>query len=389
MVWNKVWMVAGLGLATLLPAQGEQPAAPKKERTVAEWIEALGSGSYEDRVAAERALRRAGKDAVPALQQAAAAGGRTGADTDPDGEVQWRARRLLRQIENGAVEEPRAPERQQDPTPRRGGRALPGVGDQFEDLFRRMERDFGIDIPRRRLFGDDFFRDLDVQFEDLQRGLQRRSQGMSMQVTPDGVRVEVNEENEAGEVVSKVYEAPDMATFRQNYPDVLKNHGIGGWVFEWRTGPVVIPPMVEDRDVELPRGFEWPMVGRSRATAPAEASREYLGVTVHPEVPAGVREYLELGAGVGLMVATVQDDSLAAKLGLQRGDIITAIAGRKIGSPDDVHAALSAIDPGAEVGVDFVRKGSAKSAAVAKPGEPKSDASTGPAPRIERRRGGR
>ena len=57
------------------------------------------------------------------------------------------------------------------------------------------------------------------------------------------------------------------------------------------------------------------------------------------------------------MIETVQPDTLAEALGLQRGDIVTKIAGHSIGSAQDVQKVLSAIDAGATVEVTFLRKG--------------------------------
>ena len=76
-------------------------------------------------------------------------------------------------------------------------------------------------------------------------------------------------------------------------------------------------------------------------------------------------DYLELG-DVGLMVETVQDDSLAAACGLRADDIVVKIGDRKIASPADVAAALGAIKKGDKVSVEFVRRGSKKVASTSK-----------------------
>jgi hypothetical protein len=51
---------------------------------------------------------------------------------------------------------------------------------------------------------------------------------MSMQMGPDGVKVEVKTKNDKGEEETKTYEAPDMETFRAKYPGVLDGAGMGG-----------------------------------------------------------------------------------------------------------------------------------------------------------------
>lgn len=366
-------LLSGLAAEATLLAQ--EPPKAEAPRAAEAWIRDLGADSYKQRLAAERALRELGEDALPALKKAAE-------DSD-DAEVQWRSKRLIRQIERGdtavggAIEE-REPRdgwrRDREPRQWRGG--LPDARDQFEDMFRRLERDFGIDIPRSRFFRDDFFRDLDQQFRDL-RGLQGRlqgmSRGMSMQVGPDGVRVEVEEKNEKGETERKVYEAPDMETFREQYPDVLKKHGLmlgdGKSPFGFRNF---------GGDLQLP-GFEIPQIEIQpfdfdtsppnwQLTPPAPpADGERLGVFIRDEVPPQVREYLNLDAGVGLMIESVQDGTIAADLGLERGDIVTAIGGSAIGSAADVRAALAEIEAGSRVEVTWIRRGVEKTGAVVKP----------------------
>ncbi|MCU0864871.1 MAG: PDZ domain-containing protein [Planctomycetes bacterium] len=394
----------------------EQPAETAKAKTVAQYIAELGSSSYRTRLAAERALREMGKDAVPALKQAVA-----NAD---DPEVQWRARRVLRQVEQGGGgglverestrggDEPEVEAAEAAP-PSRGarpgrGRLQPRAGqdpadadpmrDQFESLFERFERDFGIDIPRARFFEDGFFRDLREQMQ----GAGGRSQGMSVQIGPDGaVHVEVQERNDKGEVEKKVYDAPDLETFQRQYPGVLQQNGLRmglsplGGGFDWqgspflqrgfRFGPGLVPmdPQGAPEHIELE-----PMQTEVSAPVPPPAGRR-LGIAIQPEIPAAVRTYLELADGTGLMVESVQDGSLAAALGLQKGDIVTRIGEHAIGSPQDVQDALGPIEKGAEVKVTFVRRGVERTATAAKTEAAAPAAKTEPkSGRLQPRQGG-
>lgn len=389
------------------PVEAPQAAPDAGAKTKTQWIQDLGSDSYRERLAAEQALRAMGQEALPALRKAAA--------DAQDSEVQWRARRLVRQIENGASGAlqqrgkgaPAAPDKE-DKEPAVPGRRLPGgpgaglpdgVREQFEGLFRQMERDFGLDIPRGRFFADDFFQDLQDQ---LQSGV-GRSQGLSMQIGPDGaVKVEVQQKNEKGEVETKVYEAPDLESFHEQYPGVLQQNGLGGGMQLWLGGNAFGPGGLGLRRV-LPQGLPGdpaPRGGRvlqraqrgfGATPAPDEPDAgsgalepvpppdgRRLGVFVRPEIPADVRQYLELEEGTGLMVESVQPGSLAATVGLQGGDIVVKVGGRTIGTTADVQQALASIEVGQPVEVQFVRKGVAKSASAPKPaieaGERKSAA---------------
>lgn len=344
------------------PAEAQLPK-PDAEALVRE----LGSDRFRARLDAERALRDMGEAAVPALKKAA--------ETSEDAEVQWRARRVLRQIEAGKAGGALAPRaRAEDapetapPPPPQFGRQPDAVRDQFESLFERFEREFGIDIPRARFFDDRFFQDLQ---EQMKAGA-GASQGMTMQVGPDGsVRVEVEERGPDGKSEKKVYEAPDMESFQKQHPGVLRRNG---FTFGFPGGGLEIFRGFGERGMPEPFDMPAPRTWRPRGvpapdavvepTAPPAGKR--LGVTIRDEVPPDVREYLGLDDGVGLMVEGVQDGSLAQALGLQRGDIVTRLGGKAIGSPQDVQEALGGIAQGADVEVAFVRKGAEKSAKAPK-----------------------
>ncbi len=77
-----------------------------------------------------------------------------------------------------------------------------------------------------------------------------------------------------------------------------------------------------------------------------------LGISVQPLTPQ-LAEYF--GTKDGVLVATVDDGSAAAKAGLRAGDIITAIDGRQVASARDVQSALSGKRSGDQAKVDIVR----------------------------------
>ena len=379
MIDLRAFVVLGLALSVNLLAQDPEPApSPQAPPAVAEtkgaehWIRDLGSDSYQTRLKAEGALRKLGKGALPALKKAA--------ENESDSEVQWRARRLVRQIEKGAneglVERPKRDTTEPEVTGQDESQASPrtriwrlpqgfpdGVREQFESLFEHFERDFGLDIPRARFFEDDFFKDLQEQMKSG-RGT---SQGTVLQIGPDGsVHVEISERNEKGEVERKAYDAPDMQSFQQQYPDVLKKNGLYLGLNEWpRTlrgfGGQAWPGFRLEPGWKLEPN--WQPYGQllpgaqddMLAPAPAPVGKR-LGIVVHP-IPAELREHLDLEQDSGLMVESVQEGSLAESLGLQRGDIVVEIESTAIGSAMDVQKVLGGIEAGKQVEVKFLRKG--------------------------------
>ncbi len=373
----------GLMAATAggLPAQeavpGKQDGAAAQEPAAADLdqrIRDLGSDSYRDRTRAEKALRAMGEAALPQLRAAAA--------DDADPEVQWRARRLVRQIEGRGVQ---ALERRGDrgaPAPRAGQdpqgarppqpvlRGWPGLPEdmqrRFDELFLDLERDFGMDIPRRRFFDDDFFHDLEAQMQALQQGLQQglqggRQQGMSLRIADDGVRLEQKSVGEDGAEQVEVFEAPDLETFRQRYPGMLEKAGMGGFA-------VQLP-------LRLRGGAAAPRLGAPDVAPlpPVTGSGPRLGVICRPSISAELLEHL--GIDGGLMVEQVQPGSLAATIGVKPSDIVVQIGQDPILRTEDVQRALGKAAPDEEVAVTVLRRGQSL-VLKGKPGKPGEQAAT-------------
>ena len=364
-----ILLTAALFSSTAL-AQAPKPT-PKAEGQLTpsgaqKWVRQLGSESYRERLQAENKLRQLGESARDELERAAQEGA--------DREVQWRAKRLLRQLGRGEpLREPgsdglmerrrgresdqRAPEIVERRT--RAGGSGPGVDDvrkEFDRIFKRFE-DMGLDVPSRRFFDAPFFQDLRSQWNGgVDVG--GASQSMSVQVGPDGVRVEVVEQGKDGQPETKVYEAPDMETFQKNHPGVLKGGGLGlgfGEPMENLRGRIGKLERGFDWDIARPRALRLPQPPPASKPASAPQKGQRLGVTVKP-IPSVLREYLGLG-DEGLMVGEVQVDTLAAACGLLADDIVLEIGGRSVASPADVAEALSVIKKGEEVRVVFLRRG--------------------------------
>ena len=320
----KTWMTSLLVLGALAaPSFGQAPESEDVDPKTL--IERLGDDAHSVRQDTERALERMGGNAVAALQQAA--------NSHDDPEVRWRARRLLERIEKGAGA--KADEQLELPpfwTPR-------DLNSMFGMLFDRLERDFGFDVPRRSFFEEPFFADLRHQMKDLEERLEStgqsvagsdaQSRALEMHVGPEGVRVEVRERDPSGESSVTTYEAPDLDTFREKYPEVAKQYlGRDGDVFTWKLDP-------QDFFADLP------LLGQA-VDATADAGRR-LGVAVRP-VGSDLRHFLGQQVGQGLLVEQVTSESLAAKLDIRPRDVILEVEGQLVGSAADVRRALAGAD---------------------------------------------
>ncbi|MET0146465.1 MAG: trypsin-like peptidase domain-containing protein [Ilumatobacteraceae bacterium] len=84
-----------------------------------------------------------------------------------------------------------------------------------------------------------------------------------------------------------------------------------------------------------------------------------LGVSTRP-VTAGAGS----AAADGAQVVRVTAGSPAAAAGVEAGDVVTAVDGRNITSPDDLGAAIAAHQPGDEVKITYERSGASHTTAV-------------------------
>jgi serine protease Do len=86
-----------------------------------------------------------------------------------------------------------------------------------------------------------------------------------------------------------------------------------------------------------------------RGEAPA---RRRLGVAVAPpHVARRLRRSVGLPDATGILVRGVEDDSPAAKAGLERGDLLVELDGKPLERIDDLYSALDANSDGLSLGV--------------------------------------
>ena len=89
-----------------------------------------------------------------------------------------------------------------------------------------------------------------------------------------------------------------------------------------------------------------PKLGASIADAASQAQK-------HPGIPAS-----------GAYVGRVRPGSPAEGVGLQKGDVITALGGQRVSRADDVHRLLTELPHGRELSLTYVRAGQEQDALV-------------------------
>jgi serine protease Do len=90
-----------------------------------------------------------------------------------------------------------------------------------------------------------------------------------------------------------------------------------------------------------------------------KVTRAYLGVMAQEVTPAIARQFHDPEVA-GALVGDVTPDSPAAKAGVQRGDIITAINGKPVRDGAELRMNISLMSPGTEVHVAVLRNGTSK-----------------------------
>ena len=87
-----------------------------------------------------------------------------------------------------------------------------------------------------------------------------------------------------------------------------------------------------------------------------EVRRGLLGI-VGSDIDAGLAEAMNANVNIGAFVSEVTPDSAAEDAGIEAGDIITEVNGRKINSFLELRARISSMGAGAEVELTLLRKG--------------------------------
>ena len=90
--------------------------------------------------------------------------------------------------------------------------------------------------------------------------------------------------------------------------------------------------------------------------ADEEASRGYLGVMLQDLSPS-IAKALQLDSDTGILVSEVVDDGPAEQAGLEDGDVILELDGKKITKYKDLTKAIRAHEPGDEGEVVVLREG--------------------------------
>jgi S1-C subfamily serine protease len=114
------------------------------------------------------------------------------------------------------------------------------------------------------------------------------------------------------------------------------------------TGQMAVPVTVIDGQTVV--GFDQPKLEHLLAQASGGPS---LGAAVGDA--ARITKMRGLPPATGAFVGGVKPGSLARRLGLTVGDIITELNGQSVSGPDDIEKTIAGLRPGSGVSVSFKR----------------------------------
>ncbi len=175
---------------------------------------------------------------------------------------------------------------------------------------------------------------------------QSRGQGVQIESTPGHVKVTVTETGPDGQETTKTYEGTDLESLKKEHPELADK--VGGIQFHFGGGAFPSPPWWGDHgpDGQEDEGLE---------PAPSDETGPFgLQIGAVEEV---LRTHLGLDKDAGALVRVVRPKSQADELGLKPLDVITAVNGKSVTSPDVAVDALRSVVKGTALSVDVIRSG--------------------------------
>lgn len=135
-------------------------------------------------------------------------------------------------------------------------------------------------------------------------------------------------------------------------------------------------PVAEKADRQADQALpEFKLEAEKKPEAKAQAA--FLGV-VSGDIPEMLAYHLELESGQGVIIRSLVPQGPAASAGLAVNDIVTAVAGKPVGSPQELSDRISEYPPGEKVTLDLIQKGKPTKLDVALGERPAELAAWGP-----------
>jgi membrane-associated protease RseP (regulator of RpoE activity) len=185
------------------------------------------------------------------------------------------------------------------------------------------------------------------------------SAGIEVMTDPSGTRVKIREIGEDGKETVREYSGKDLDEIRRNHPEVAER--LSGFSVRIETRPFDSPPRIF-RWRDLRRGLA-PRAPAPPAPPPLPGEPHGIqgpfGLSVQQPLEETLAVHLGVDPKASLLVESVRPGSPAARMGLERNDVIVAVGGRSIEDPSAAVEALRAAgrDTGTPFSVEVIRAG--------------------------------
>jgi len=292
----RLWLLAVVVLLSGVAFSQQKQARPEDlQARVRKLVKQLGDDDFQKREDAMEELVKIGDAAVEALKKAA---------KSEDPEVAWRAKEALNRILGKKRKSTWQEERLVDPLerfPRGFDRVFPEPSLPLPDE--------NLDFKKWEEWVRQMLRRMDREFKDMEerrRKFEKRLRDLLKQ-TPT-----IKPDNQAGRKLKEGGEQMVVIVGPNGKMRIRR--------YVWRNGK-----LVEKVEKEIPTPLA------------------VLGADLVP-VPNFLRYHLKLQKGEGLLVQSLDENSVLKKAGLQRGDIILSVDGKPIHSRDDFANAIEGKD---------------------------------------------
>jgi hypothetical protein len=234
-------------------------------------------------------------------------------------------------------------------------RSMDEMRRRMEEMQREWAERSRAMAERGRQLANRLFEDHDAAKSEMHVVVQNDGERTELRREADGrVKVTLTRKGEDGQEKTENYEAESLDALAKEHPEVhARVRPLAG-------GGLLVSPGMRSFEVRMPE-FRWEAGDFDAWNRVPDFWRDSLG-RAKPvlgvglsAVPPVLRTQCGIAEDEGVVVESVNDGSLAARMGLQRHDVILAVNGVPVSAATEVRSAVEAVQEDGEVRVKVLR----------------------------------